>query len=101
MTYTPDFVIAEKYFIEIKGMKTESFNIKWKLFKKYILDNKLDWHIYLVHNMKHLKITMDHIKDLIKNNNHDVKQRQVQPNVKNNSSKNGEAPNKRKRRTGS
>ena len=28
MTYTPDFIVADKYFIEIKGMKTESFNIK-------------------------------------------------------------------------
>jgi len=41
VTYTPDFTgfspYINKYFIiETKGVATSSFNIKWKLFKKYL-----------------------------------------------------------------
>jgi hypothetical protein len=32
MTYTPDFV-GTSWIIETKGMRTEAFNLKWKLFK--------------------------------------------------------------------
>lgn len=39
--YTPDFV-GEDYIIESKGFPNESFALRWKLFKKYLVDNGMD-----------------------------------------------------------
>lgn len=37
ITYTPDFV-GEDFIIETKGYANESFPIRWKLFKKMLID---------------------------------------------------------------
>jgi len=53
--YTPDFVITigeTKFIIETKGFRTSEFNMRYKLFKKYILENKLDYHLYMPHTQK-------------------------------------------------
>ncbi len=50
--YTPDFVITineTKYIIETKGFRTSEFNMRYKLFKRYIKDNDLDYHLYMPH----------------------------------------------------
>ena len=39
--YTPDFVGEdEKWFIEVKGRKVGDFNLRWKLFKRFLNDRK-------------------------------------------------------------
>ena len=72
MTYTPDFVVEDKYIIEVKGFRTPSFNIKWKLFKNYIIENELDWHIYLVHSQKQLREVIERIEELVKTENNET-----------------------------
>lgn len=38
--YTPDFIGKnEEFFIEVKGRANESFSIRWKLFKKSLIDS--------------------------------------------------------------
>ena len=39
--YTPDFV-GKHFIIECKGRANEAFPMRWKLFKKYIAENKLE-----------------------------------------------------------
>lgn len=39
--YTPDFV-GKHFIIECKGRANDSFPIRWKMFKKYIAENKLE-----------------------------------------------------------
>lgn len=39
--YTPDFVGEdEKWFIEVKGRKVGDFNLRWKLFKRFLNNRK-------------------------------------------------------------
>ena len=38
LKYTPDFV-GDNFIIETKGRANESFPIRWKLFKKWMMDN--------------------------------------------------------------
>ena len=49
--YTPDF-IGKGFIIETKGRANESFPIKWKMFKKYVLDNLDSTTIYKPQNQK-------------------------------------------------
>lgn len=39
LKYTPDFV-GDTFIIETKGRANESFPLRWKLFKKWMMDNK-------------------------------------------------------------
>lgn len=44
ITYTPDFVCLNEdtksgWIVETKGFRTDSFKVKWKMFKKYLKDN--------------------------------------------------------------
>ena len=51
--YTPDFICPEySYIIECKGRANESFPLRWKLFKKYLTDNKLYPRLYKPQNQK-------------------------------------------------
>ena len=43
--YTPDFE-GKNFIIECKGRANESFPIRWKLFKKYVVDNLPDITLY-------------------------------------------------------
>ena len=50
--YTPDFV-GKHFIIECKGRANESFPMRWKLFKKYIAENKLEpFTLYKPQNQK-------------------------------------------------
>ena len=49
--YTPDF-IGKDFIIECKGRANESFPLRWKLFKKYLTDNKLYPRLYKPQNQK-------------------------------------------------
>jgi hypothetical protein len=49
--YTPDF-IGDDFIIECKGRANESFPLRWKLFKKYLTDNKLYPRLYKPQNQK-------------------------------------------------
>jgi hypothetical protein len=49
--YTPDF-IGNDFIIECKGRANESFPLRWKLFKKYLSDNKLYFRLYKPQNQK-------------------------------------------------
>ena len=59
ITYTPDFVnIDDKWIIECKGYANEQFPLRWKLFKKMINDNGLDFDLYLPTNQTQVEETM-------------------------------------------
>ena len=50
--YTPDFV-GKHFIIETKGRANESFPLRWKMFKKYIAENKLEpFTLYKPQNQK-------------------------------------------------
>lgn len=70
ISYTPDFVIPHfevTYIIECKGLRTESFNMRYKLFKKHITDNNLNYKLYMPHTQKECKVVMDLILTDISN----------------------------------
>lgn len=46
--YTPDFILNNNIYIELKGFANETFRYRWKLFKQYITENKPDSKIFLV-----------------------------------------------------
>jgi hypothetical protein len=41
ISYTPDFV-GEGFYIETKGYANETFSIRWKLFKRWLIENNYD-----------------------------------------------------------
>lgn len=52
-TYTPDFV-GDGWIIETKGNPNDAFPIKWKLFKKHLVENKLNIDLYMPRNQKQI-----------------------------------------------
>lgn len=68
-TYTPDFV-GKGWVIETKGNPNDAFPIKWKMFKKYLLDNKKDIDLYMPRNQKQV----DEVIEIIKRKNERVLQ---------------------------
>ena len=64
----PDFVDYDnKVIIEIKGWATDTFKLRWKLFKSYIKNNKPDFKIYLINKVAELDILIDKLKEDKKN----------------------------------
>jgi hypothetical protein len=63
--YTPDF-IGKNFIIECKGRANESFPIRWKLFKKYLADNKIKTTLYKPQNQKQCDETVELILSLQK-----------------------------------
>ena len=63
--YTPDF-IGSNFIIECKGRANESFPIRWKLFKKYLTDNKIKTTLYKPQNQKQCDETVELILSLQK-----------------------------------
>ena len=51
MTYLPDF-IGEDFIIECKGLITDSFPLRFKIFKYSLLQKGQTYKIYLVRNQK-------------------------------------------------
>ena len=53
--YKPDFVnLKDGWIIECKGHPNESFPLKWKMFKYYLKQNKLNIHLYMPKNQEHI-----------------------------------------------
>lgn len=56
--YTPDF-IGEDFIIECKGRANESFPLRWKLFKKWISENRPEVILYKPQNQKECDKTIE------------------------------------------
>ena len=53
--YTPDFIDVHdppRFIIECKGNPNEAFPLRWKLFKKYLIDNNIDTALFMPRNQK-------------------------------------------------
>jgi hypothetical protein len=62
ITYTPDF-IGKNFIIECKGwIANESFPLRWKLFKLYLINKNLDYDLYLPSNRKEVDEVIEQIK---------------------------------------
>lgn len=53
MTYKPDFV-GNNFIIECKGLVTDSFPLRWKLFKYVLYILNSNYKLYLVRNHKQI-----------------------------------------------
>lgn len=67
ITYTPDFICIDEetktgWVVETKGFKMETFNIKWKMFKKHLLDNGYVLSLYTPNNRENVLKTIQSIK---------------------------------------
>ena len=62
--YTPDFV-GQDFIIECKGRANESFPIRWKLFKKHVIENYPGYTLYKPQN----QAECDKVVQMILNNN--------------------------------
>ena len=51
MPYLPDFV-GKNFIIECKGLVTDSFPLRWKIFKYYLKQENKDYKLFLVRNQK-------------------------------------------------
>jgi len=67
ITYTPDF-LGKGFIIETKGVRTESFNIKWKLFKHYVIAKKMKVSLYSPSNKKEIDFVIENILANVKPN---------------------------------
>jgi glutathione peroxidase-family protein len=58
ITYLPDFCCIKDdktgWLIENKGFAREVFNVKWKLFKKHLVDNGYNVDLYLPQTQQHV-----------------------------------------------
>ena len=60
ISYTPDFTnLEEGWIIECKGFPNDSFPVRWKLFKKYIVDNGFNYNLYVPRNRKQVDTTIN------------------------------------------
>ncbi len=60
MTYTPDFV-GDGFVIECKGMITDAFPLRWKMFKHFLYRNGINTVLYLPRNQKDINKVMEDI----------------------------------------
>ena len=65
ITYTPDFVDPQgQWIIEVKGFANDVFPLKWKMFKQHIMQNGLEYKLFLPKNQKQVLETIELIKAL-------------------------------------
>ena len=50
----------------MKGLKSDVFNLKWKLFKQYLVKNNLNYELYMPGSKKQILQTIEIIKDKIR-----------------------------------
>lgn len=66
ITYKPDFVCIKEdktgWIIEDKGFATDTFNNKWKTFKKFLVKNGYKVDLYLPNTQKNVIKTIEIIK---------------------------------------
>lgn len=60
-SYTPDFIILDKYIIETKGYLRSKDLLIWKLFKHYVIDNNLNYTLFMPRNNKQVDFVINHI----------------------------------------
>ena len=65
ITYTPDFV-GDTFIIEVKGRPNEQFPLRWKLFKKYLTNNNLQYKLFVPRTNAHCREVIKIIKEFIK-----------------------------------
>ena len=68
--YTPDFVAKDgSWIIETKGYlpSQHDFPMRWKLFLKHIMDNNLDYDVYLAKNRQQVDQAIFEIKKSMSN----------------------------------
>ena len=58
LKYTPDF-IGKDFIIETKGRANESFPLRWKLFKKWMMDNSDTRTLYKPQKQSECDITIE------------------------------------------
>lgn len=66
ITYSPDFLVnygGKTYFIEAKGLKTDSYNVKVRLFRKWLELNRPDATVFEVYTQKNVKDAIKVIKN--------------------------------------
>ena len=64
VTYIPDFTnLKDGWIIEVKGLKSDVFNLKWKLFKQYLVKNNLNYELYMPGSKKQVLQTIKMIKE--------------------------------------
>jgi len=65
VTYLPDFLCPDRtWIIECKGFANDRFPIKWKMFKKHLLDNNKSCKLFVPKNQKQVRETIEIIKNL-------------------------------------
>ena len=57
ITYKPDFTGVD-YIIECKGRANDSFPLRWKMFKKWLIDNNDTRYIYKPQTIKEVEETV-------------------------------------------
>jgi hypothetical protein len=69
--YTPDFLVFVnkqiRFVIETKGRPNESFPIRLKMFRKWVVDNNKNWDIFIPTNQKQCEQTIELMKQIISN----------------------------------
>lgn len=66
--YTPDFLDAQeppRFIIECKGNPNEAFPIRWKLFKRYLMDKNIKADLFMPRNQKDCLEVIKIIKEKI------------------------------------
>jgi hypothetical protein len=65
ITYTPDFTDPKmsKWVIECKGFFTPQARIKWKMYKKYLLDNNIEVDLFMPTNQRQVRQCVNYIAD--------------------------------------
>ena len=58
ISYTPDF-IGQDFIIECKGRANESFPLRWKMFKKYVIEHLPGVVLYKPQNQKECEKTVE------------------------------------------
>jgi hypothetical protein len=78
LKYTPDF-IGKDFIIETKGRANESFPLRWKLFKKWMMDNNDTRTLYKPQRQSECDITIELI---LKTKTNDKKETEVSRNAR-------------------
>lgn len=62
-TYLPDFTNTDQgWIIECKGLRTEAFNLRWKLFKNMLAKEKKSYDLYMPGTQKHIMEVVEILK---------------------------------------
>jgi hypothetical protein len=64
-TYLPDFIVTikgKKYVVEAKGMKTDVWNLKYKMIKKYLVEKGLNYPMFLPRNQEQCRKVIDELR---------------------------------------